>query len=75
MRHTALSNDALRSDKGSLELKIIALIVEIFKDSFFLKINTFAMTNLKIWLYLMSYDYDNSRIRNAISIALRIVIV
>lgn len=62
MRYIALSNDALlfyMMINGSLGLKIIVLIVDNFKDNlFFLKINT---TDLKIWLDLMSYYYDNPR--------------
>lgn len=62
MRYIALSNDALlfyMMINGSLGLKIIVLIVDNFKDNLlFLKINT---TDLKIWLDLMSYYYDNPR--------------
>lgn len=62
MRYIALSNDALlfyMMINGSLGLKIIVLIVDNFKDNlFFKKINT---TDLKIWLDLMSYYYDNPR--------------
>lgn len=65
MRYTALSNNALRFDmmiNGSLGLKIIVFIVNIFRKIFFLKINKLVTTDLKIWLDLMSYYFDNPRI-------------